>query len=531
MAEGHRPVGQQIFLGLALLLSSAGGLVIEIVAGRLIAPYVGMSLYTWTAIIAVVLAGLSGGHWAGERLAGPEVDARRGALRSAAALAFASVSALASLVLLRVLSGPLIESGMGAVPVIIVLTGALFLLPSFFVGIVAPILTKLAVDADPDRPGPVIGRMYALGTLGSIAGTLAAGYLLISWIGSTGTVIAVAAVYAALALAFLVMGRKRPGALAVVAVLVCGSGILGIWGQGKQAFTSPCTVESDYFCIRIDDFAPSSGRASALMALDHLVHSINDRDDPGMLYSPYVHLVDELAARRLGPAAEADAFSAFFIGGGGFSLPRAWSAVRPGARLVVAEIDPAVTEAARRRLWLEAAGPGLEIHHRDARALLQQLDAADRFDVIFGDAFHDISIPAHLVTREFHRVIAERLTERGFYVVNVVDQDRRPNFLFALVKTLRVDFPHVEVWAERDELMAARSGASRRVTYMVLAARKPTGVGRLLARRGVERIWLRWPPAELAAQVAAAPVPVLSDDFAPVDRLMAGLLLQPVAAP
>ena len=50
---------RQFAFGLAVFFSSACGLVIEIVAGRLIAPYVGMSLYTWTAIIAVVLAGLS----------------------------------------------------------------------------------------------------------------------------------------------------------------------------------------------------------------------------------------------------------------------------------------------------------------------------------------------------------------------------------------------------------------------------------------------------------------------------------------
>ena len=83
-------MARQVFFAIALFLSSAGGLVIEIVAGRLIAPYVGMSPYTWTAIIAVVLAGLSAGHWIGGRLAGRAVDAETGAIRLAAALAFAS---------------------------------------------------------------------------------------------------------------------------------------------------------------------------------------------------------------------------------------------------------------------------------------------------------------------------------------------------------------------------------------------------------------------------------------------------------
>ena len=64
-------LSRQAFYGAAVFFSSAGGLVLEIVAGRLLAPYVGMSLYTWTAVIAVVLAGFSIGHWiGGQRVAG-----------------------------------------------------------------------------------------------------------------------------------------------------------------------------------------------------------------------------------------------------------------------------------------------------------------------------------------------------------------------------------------------------------------------------------------------------------------------------
>src|SRR5210317_2141637 len=53
----------------AQVLVSAASMVVEIVAGRVLAPYVGMSLYTWTSIIAVVLAGFSLGHWIGGRVA------------------------------------------------------------------------------------------------------------------------------------------------------------------------------------------------------------------------------------------------------------------------------------------------------------------------------------------------------------------------------------------------------------------------------------------------------------------------------
>lgn len=522
-ADGQRNVTlgcrRQAGYGAAVFLCAAGGLVIEIVAGRLLAPYVGMSLYSWTAIIAVVLAGLSLGHWIGGRLAGSHVDSARGARRVTVALAGASASSLLSLVLLRVLSGPLLQSGMGAIPVIVLLSAALFLLPSMFVGIVSPILTKLAIDDQPGGHGRVLGRMYALGATGSIVGTLAAGYLFISWIGSTGTVISVAAMYAALALAFV--RRPREAAVTAAALALLGAGI-GLWSTEHRAFVSPCLVESDYYCIRADDFSRASGRPSRVMVIDHLAHSINDRDDPGLLYSPYIHFVDELAARRF-PAGKAP--DTYFVGGGGYTLPRAWSRRDPAAKLVVAEIDPAVTRVAEERFWFSPAG-SVRILHRDGRAALQAMPPAPAFDVVFVDAFQDISIPAHLVTAEFHQAVARRLRPEGTYVINVVDDGRMPKFLFSMVRTLKTVFPEVSVWLEADE-----QGARGRTTYMVAAGRFPVGAAVIEARRGIPRTWRAWQAGDLAVRIRAADPPLLTDDFAPVDRLLSHILLAGESAP
>lgn len=503
--------------GFVVFLSAACALVMEIVAGRLIAPYVGMSLYTWTAIIAVVLAGLSVGHWIGGVLAGPDIGAREGGRRVAWALALAAVSTLASLVLLRAVSSLLIGSGLTLILVIVLLTGTVFFLPSLFVGAVSPILTKLAIDAGPLGPGRIIGRMYAFGALGSIVGTLAAGYVFISWIGATGTVITVAAVYAVLAMAFF--AHTRAAVVPLMVLAVAASGFYG-WGTQKNAFQSPCRIESDYFCIRIADYSGESGRASALMILDHLVHSINDRDDPRVLYSPYIHFVDEVTKHRLGPRSKIDAF---FIGGGGYSLPRAWAVDYPEANMMVAEIDPAVTAAARTHMWLTLADSGIVIVHQDARPALQALPRGPTFDVVLGDAFHDIAVPTHLVTREFHGEVAARLKPRGIYAVNVVDDGRDLNFLASLVKTLRADFDIVEVWKSLDERLI-----SGRTNFTVIASRQPTPVGRLSSARGIERIWTRWPEEDLRRLATASRVPLLTDDFSPVDRLMSGLLLSTV---
>jgi predicted membrane-bound spermidine synthase len=512
------PRWRRAHYGAAVFLSAAGALVIEIVAGRLLAPYIGMSLYSWTAIIAVVLAGLSIGHWIGGRLAGPAVDNVRGTRRVAAALALAALSSLASLVLLRLVARPLLESGVGAIPSIVVLATLLFLLPSLFVGIVSPILTKLAIDAAPGDPGRVIGRMYALGTVGSIVGTLAAGYIFISWIGSTGTVISVAAIYALLAIGFSLKLRDSVTAFSIL--LVAGGGF-GVAVATMGAHRSPCLAESDYYCLRIDDFSAVSGRPSAVIVIDHLGQGINDRDDPTLLYSPYIHFVDELAKRRFpGPGVP----ETFFIGGGGYTLPRAWAVDDPRTRLLVAEIDPTVTLLARNHMWLSAID-SLQIVHDDARAALQRLPPEPRFNMVFLDAFHDITMPAHLVTREFHAAVAMRLKPGGFYAINVVEGGAKPVFLFSLVHTLRQIFPTVTVWAEADE-----AGLAGRDTYVVIAETGPVPQSPLVARRGFDRIWQRWPSADLAARIAAADPPILTDDLAPVDRLMAHVLLAPALA-
>ena len=55
--------------GLIVFVSSACMMVLELVAGRIVAPYVGVSLYTWTTIIGVILAGMSLGNYLGGRMA------------------------------------------------------------------------------------------------------------------------------------------------------------------------------------------------------------------------------------------------------------------------------------------------------------------------------------------------------------------------------------------------------------------------------------------------------------------------------
>ncbi|MFN0042803.1 MAG: fused MFS/spermidine synthase [Alphaproteobacteria bacterium] len=509
MATSRAPAGQTRapfglgLCGAAAFASSAGALALEISAVRLLAPLVGTSLHIWTAVIATVVAGFTLGHWLGGRFA----DNGRPASGAATALALAAIACLATLALFVAFASDM-RAGSGAPIVhVAVLCLALFFAPTIAAGAVSPLLAKLAVDANPAHEGRAIGTMFALGTLGAIAGALAAGFGLISALGAAGTLLAVAALFGVLAttIAWRAGHARRAMAFAALfASLAAGGGSIGF-------HRGPCTTESAYYCIRLIDESALTGMPTMSIYLDHDAQSSNIRDDPTFLYWSYAHFFDEILDVRLG--ARIGGVHAFYLGGGGYSVPRAIIARDPLARIVVAELDPEVTAIAMSRMWV-SADPRMTVVHGDGRLALQALPEEPIFDVFFGDAYKGLQVPAHLVTREFNRAVRARLKPGGMHVINLIDARASPHLLHAVVATLALDHPVVEVWLESSEILSPAS-----TTYLIVAGDTPTPTGSFQARRGAKHAWVRLAPEDLRRDIAAHESPVLTDDFAPVDRL------------
>src|SRR5882672_8709672 len=123
---------------LLAFISSACTLVIELIAGRIMAPYIGVSLYTWTSIIGIVLAGMSLGNFVGGFVAD------RLASRRTLGLIFiaGSAASLSILVVTHAIVGT--TFGLSFLPRIVFYIAAIFLLPSFVLGMVSPLVVKLA---------------------------------------------------------------------------------------------------------------------------------------------------------------------------------------------------------------------------------------------------------------------------------------------------------------------------------------------------------------------------------------------------
>ncbi len=144
-----------------------------------VAPYIGVSLYTWTSIIGVILAGLSVGNWAG----GIRADRGGNARDAGLALALSGIYCLLSLPALDLLGNVVQQHDFTLLGASFLFAAGLFFIPAALIGVVSPLLTTLALRLDP-RAGHVVGRMHALAAIGSIAGTFVTGYWLVQSFGT-----------------------------------------------------------------------------------------------------------------------------------------------------------------------------------------------------------------------------------------------------------------------------------------------------------------------------------------------------------
>jgi len=465
-------------------------LVLELVAGRLLAPTLGVSLYTWTSVIGVVLAGVASGNFVGGRVAD------RHPSRRMLAVVFLAASGASMLVLLLVGVVDSLQLPTRVPPLINVvwIFGLLFFLPSALLGAATPLLTRIALHSL-DTTGRVVGRIQAAATVGSIIGTFLTGFVLISAMGTRLIVAAVAAVLLLLAIAAEPHWFRRPASGAVAVLLA--SLIVGVTAASKDS----CTVESDYYCIKVADFVDSSGRNAKIVLFDGIAQGIADVADPARLIMPYQR---QFAAVLRALHQAGSKVDALIVGGGAFSLPRYLEQTYQG-QVLVAEIDPAVVSLARRELGFpEPRTTRIRVVVDDARKVLSR-PGWETFDAILGDAFAGASVPYQLTTREYAQLVKAHLRPGGVYMLNLTDGADHA-FLRSEIATLRKTFPYVAV------LMPGRGWppAGLATGIVVLAAQSAPGVPLPTV-----------PQDALERFLASGHQTILTDDHVPVDQLLA----------
>ena len=496
---------------IVVFIASFCTLVIELVAGRIMAPYVGVSLYTWTSIIGVVLAGISIGAYVGGVIA----DRYPRASTLGWLLFFSGLGALAISPLTNLIGAAKFPTTL--MVRILILTTFIFFLPSCILGMISPVVVKLTLN-NLSETGNVVGKIYAFSTLGSIIGTFATGFFLISWMGTRNILLSVAVILILSALVFGGAFNRKRSVLVVIAFLA--PLVLAFYGY---AFKPPLDKdiyylykESDYYTLKLSKYHTKDGQRAEALILDNLIHSINVLDNPAYLDYEYLRIYDEFVTWRM---RDVKSLKTLFVGGGGYTYPLYLEVKNPAAEVDVVEIDPEITRIAHEYLGIPK-DTRIRSFNEDARWFVMNCQEKGKYDFIFGDAFNDLSIPYHLTTREFAAQLAALLKPDGILLANLIDNYEKGLFLPSYIRTLEEVFGKGHV-----NLVAINPSYEGISTWVVVASRKKIDfddfIGFTRNERGFQMRSHVVAQERLQEHLAKRPHVILTDDYAPVDNLTA----------
>ncbi len=441
-------------------ISSFCVMVIELVASRILAPTIGVSLYTWTSIIGVILGGIALGNFLGGRVAD----------RYASPRVLATVFFTGALGTVWVLPAVKWVSGIGwfgNLPVMldfILKVCCTFLLPAVILSMVSPIVIKLTLS-DLGKTGGTVGTIYAFSTVGSILGTFMTGFYFILWFGTRTAVWLVAGCLFLTGiiswLAWRVPERwkleRRNVAVGAVMIIVA---VTSLWllSNGEN-WRVDYTRESNYYAINVTDEDNVK-----VLALDHLIHSYVTLDDPLAMKYDYLKVFADIIGYVNG---KDNGMRVLHLGGGGYSLPRYLSTVYRSSINEVAEVDPAVTSVAYEYLGLPRDTP-IKTYNQDARLFLLKRQSPEKYDFVVGDVFNDLATPYHLTTLEFDKLVKANMKDDGVYMVNIIDSYDRGRYMPSFIYTLRQVFKNVYLFGLLSDLPSC--GTS---TFVIAATDNP----------------------------------------------------------
>lgn len=529
---------------LIVFCASFAAMTLELAGVRYLARSLGVSLFTWTGVIGVMLAGTAAGNFLGGQWADRYVP-RLGHNSSPYGLANSLLAAAGATVAIFLINRLVVTYGLfdtsSIVLKVVGVTFLLFFTPMLILGMVSPQAIRLAMP-DVQHAGRVAGRIYAWSTIGAIVGTFATGYVLISQLGVEWTILSVAGVLTLAAATLVPLWKSNAGLylLAIVLGGIVGNAVLHLQRSTSDSHEPGATIavdDSNYYFIHIsrDYDNPSHLRLN----LDHLLHSIVAPEEPTYLYYDHegiqLEILLDLESRIANPRV-------LVIGGGGYTFPRCAKTVVPKSQVEVVEIDPAVTQAAERYLGFDRQKLDIVVHHQDGRQFITEEAQPGSYDLIVLDAVNDYSVPAHLTTKEFNESVKRILVKNGIYLLTVIDDVADGRLWKACYRTLQQSFPYVELIAARELDWDA---SDQRTVFVIYASERPLDlleIQRSVYERfnttlaGVAGAWTtEYFDPRIPVRVYTMPVPepvvrkalaieseiILTDQFAPVDNLLA----------
>ena len=511
---------KRTLLLIAVFVGGMTSLGAELTAARLLDPFFGNSLIIWAVLIGMVLLYLTVGYYVGGKWADRKPYYRiLYQITVWSAFLIGVIPFVARPVLLWSMQG-FAQYSAGILAGSLLGVVALFSVPITLLGCVSPFAIRLSMEeGDVASSGNVAGGLYALSTVGSLVGTFLPVLVLIPNIGTRNTFMFFSFLLLAVSLAGLFMELKAralpyllmPAAL-ILLILFLPSGIIKPVEYGELLYET----ESAYNYIQVVEWGDE---VWLKLNEGQGIHSIYDPDSvlvggiwDYFLIAPYFnnppYTADEVGSLAL-------------VGSAAGTVPKQYTAVYGPIPIDGAEIDPEIIRVGRE--YFDMTEPNFNAVAQDGRYFL--VNSPETYDVIAIDAYRPPYIPFHLTTREFFRQVRDHLTEKGVVAINVGRTRSDWSLVEVLASTLKAEFPNVYL------VDLAQPGQDL-INVLVVATKQPTELENLAANAELMEHPILQQVANNSIPRAVeftSPTLVFTDDKAPVEQVVHGLILSFVA--
>lgn len=493
---------QNYILEIVVFVCGAVLMIFELVGSRILGPYFGTSIFVWTSLMGIILGSLSLGYYLGGKIADKKPSI--GILSLIIFLSAVSVliTFLLKDIILSNLQAYILDVGFGSVLGSILL----FFPASFLLGMVSPYAVKLKLS-NLNISGSTVGNLYAISTTGSIVGTFFSGFYLIPKFGTNKLLIilSIILIIISLCLSFKKYIKIKLFFLIGFFIILIVFKVLNI-NSNKVNIVD---VDTGYNRVWIYDHNDKkTNKLTKVMGINNENHSSMFLNSNELVneYTKYYHL-----AKHFNPNFK----KTLMFGGAGYSYPKDFLLKYPNATIDVVEIDPKITELAKKYFRLQE-NPRLTIYHEDGRVYLNR--TKEKYDVIFGDAFGSrYSLPYQLTTKEATQKKYDILNNNGVVILNIISaiEGDEGKFLRAEYATYKSIFPQVYLFpvASKDDGLGVQN-------IMLVALKSKDNKYKMVdsnpkINEYLEHLWTK---------DIVMDIPILTDDYAPVDSYVGDMI-------